>query len=181
MNKQFYTIKTQIDIHQKDEKLQQFRDIFGDYTEYQCKITIYKQSRMVIQVNEPIGQQGSATLTTLGSYYKTKDPSKSVYLQNMVSSKVTGNVHEFLRSFGEKMVKERQWIERGYAFKQDKMNIRLFTIFDENGREEFSDVMAVVFESTTNNTDNQETICATLDRAFNSVLEGYGRFNPNAR
>ncbi|EAY13757.1 hypothetical protein TVAG_467720 [Trichomonas vaginalis G3] len=180
MNESIYTIKTQISSSQKDEKLAQFRNIFGDYTEYQMKVSMYKHSRMIIQVNEELdGQQGVSNVITLGSYFKTKDPEKSVYLQHMVNSKITGNIHEFLQSIGENL--ERQWIEKGYAFKQDKMNIRIFSIFDENGHEKYSDTIGIVFESTSNYTDNQETICAALDRAYTSVLEGVPRYNPEAR
>ena len=118
-----YSLKTQISKADFDSKMQLLYDKFGDSKEYYQKNTIYRHSRISIKVTQELNSNGeifsdSMTLTTLGTYCKTKDLSKNVFYQKIVISQVSGNAHQFLQTIGEK--EDRHWLEKGFIFKDER-------------------------------------------------------------
>ena len=179
-----YTLKTQMRESDRDAKMQLLLDRFGDCTEYYQKNTIFKHSRITIQVTEELNDDPQAplpnfmTMTSLSAYCKTKDLTKNVFYQKIVVSKVAGNALEFLQSIGEK--EDRHWIERGHLFKDEKIQIRVFQIYDDNGNNLYPGLIGVVFEAIRPSSDIQEVICNSLYNAYQYLLDGETVYQPTA-
>ena len=178
-----YSLKTQITKMDFDSKIQLLYDKFGDSKEYFQKNTIYKHSRISIKVTEELNPDGqiisdSMTITTLGAYCKTKDLSKNVFYQKIVISQVSGNAHQFLQTIGEK--EDRHWLETGFIFKDEKIQIRIFRLLNDDQSEMFPDTIGVVFEAIRPPTDTQEVICSALYEAYRYLLDGEPVYTPDA-
>ena len=156
-----------------EAKKQVLKDNYGDYVEYYQKVTLYNQNRVIVRVIEnllPGAETDTLTVQTVGPYFKPKNTETEVFYQNVVTSKVSGDVYRFMQEY--KLPAPRVLKERGIIFKGDKMEIRIFQLFNENDEEIDRSNQAVVVETVRSYTDIQDTICNNLSKTYKKFFDG---------
>lgn len=147
-----------------EETLKSIAECCGDPSDLHNRCTLYKVETHAfsVRIDEAHGgRPDQHTISTLAGYKPT--PEKRVFVQRAVRTQVTGDAHAFVRSLRYKP--SHTWIERGYVFQYENIEIRVVRAFRFDGVDEVDpDNFAVTLESyadmTLVHTQNE---CRSLD------------------
>lgn len=163
-----------------EEKVQLIHDRFGEAIPILQRYTIYKHRNISIRIDEPVGEeQGKHTVMTLGENQVYRLDQR-VIIQHAIVSNVTGDAHAFINSLNAKA--NHTWIEKGFRFKHDDINIKLFHVLNIDQNHIDPDSVAISIEAlvpiSQTHTDNT---CNRLLEIYKNILGDVPAYKPFVR
>lgn len=144
-NLTLYKIFAQIHKSEHIEKIDKFREQFGEPKQYSYRQFVYQQrlSKLIITLDK---SNNKYTVATLGEYSKADEKGGCIlYCQNMTKSEVEGDVINFFtETLGDPLY---SYDEDGFIFSGDMVEVRIFKVEPSRREVDVSDYMAVVLQS----------------------------------
>mgnify|MGYP001840978266 FL=1 len=175
----FCKIQTLIPIDNISEKLQQLKDIYGNYNKINRQYTCFQHANLTVRIDEdPDADDDVHTIVTLGELKRAHQ--EGVTIQHALRSQVHGNIHKFISLMGQQPT--MTWIERGYQFNYETISIKIFEVLTYEKRPIDSLHFAVSIEGFAQ-ISQQETnnICQQIFTNYNTLFGSIQPFIPTDR